>query len=144
MDIYLQWKDRKLMEKKVRCSEFHPVVNLFYLLGMLIITMSNMNPVLIAISFTASFFYMLNIDGIIHIKRIFIISLPILFFSVLIMPLFYHNGVTPLFYVNDMQVTLETVIYGVVMTFLLLAVMQLFFIWNKWISSEKFLYLFQL
>lgn len=130
------------MEKKVRCSEFHPVVNLFYLLGMLIITMSNMNPVLIAISFTASFFYMLNIDGIIHIKRIFIISLPILFFSVLIMPLFYHNGVTPLFYVNDMQVTLETVIYGVVMTFLLLAVMQLFFIWNKWISSEKFLYLF--
>ena len=130
------------MEKSIKCSEFHPVVNFCYILGMLLITMSNMNPVIIAISFISSFLYMIYINGAAHIKRIAFISIPILLFSVIIMPLFYHNGVTPLFYVNDMQVTLETVLYGVAMTFLLLAVMQLFFIWNKWISSEKFLYLF--
>lgn len=138
----MQWKGRKLMGKSIKCREFHPVVNFCYILGMLLITMSNMNPVIIAISFISSFLYMIYIDRAAHIKRIAFISIPILFFSVIIMPLFYHNGVTPLFYVNDMQVTLETVLYGVVMTFLLLAVMQLFFIWNKWISSEKFLYLF--
>ena len=130
------------MSKTIRCSEFHPVVNFCYILGMLLITMSNMNPVIIAISFISSFLYMIYIDGAAHIKRIAFISIPILLFSVIIMPLFYHNGVTPLFYVNDMQVTLEAVVYGISMTFLLLAVMQLFFIWNKWISSEKFLYLF--
>lgn len=130
------------MSKTIRCSEFHPVVNFCYILGMLLITMSNMNPVIIAVSFISSFLYMIYLDGVLHIKRIIFISLPILLFSVIIMPLFYHNGVTPLFYVNDMQVTLEAVLYGIVMTFLLLSVMQLFFIWNKWISSEKFLYLF--
>ena len=130
------------MSKTIRCSEFHPVVNFCYILGMLLITMSNMNPVIIAVSFISSFLYMIYIDGAAHIKRIAFISIPILLFSVIIMPLFYHNGVTPLFYVNDMQVTLEAVVYGISMTFLLLAVMQLFFIWNKWISSEKFLYLF--
>lgn len=138
----MQWKGRKLMEKSIKCSEFHPVVNLLYLIGMLMITMNNMNPVLIAVSFISSFLYMIYLDGVLHIKRIIFISLPILLFSVIIMPLFYHNGVTPLFYVNDMQVTLEAVLYGIVMTSLLLSVMQLFFIWNKWISSEKFLYLF--
>ena len=130
------------MSKTIRCSEFHPVVNFCFILGMLLITMSNMNPVIIAVSFISSFLYMIYIDGAAHIKRIAFISIPILLFSVIIMPLFYHNGVTPLFYVNDMQVTLEAVVYGISMTFLLLAVMQLFFIWNKWISSEKFLYLF--
>lgn len=130
------------MSKTIRCSEFHPVVNFCYILGMILITMSNMNPVIIAVSFISSFLYMIYLDGVLHIKRIIFISLPILLFSVIIMPLFYHNGVTPLFYVNDMQVTLEAVLYGIVMTFLLLSVMQLFFIWNKWISSEKFLYLF--
>lgn len=138
----MQWKGRKLMSKTIRCSEFHPVVNFCYILGMILITMSNMNPVIIAVSFISSFLYMIYIDGAAHIKRIAFISIPILLFSVIIMPLFYHNGVTPLFYVNDMQVTLEAVVYGISMTFLLLAVMQLFFIWNKWISSEKFLYLF--
>ena len=37
---------------------------------------------------------------------------PIMLFSVIILPIFNHNGVTPLFYVNDMAVTLENIIYG--------------------------------
>ena len=50
---------------------------------------------------------------------------PIMLFSVIILPIFNHNGVTPLFYVNDMAVTLENVIYGFFMTIMLMAVLTL-------------------
>lgn len=62
-------------------------------------------------------------------------------FSMVILPLFHHSGETPLFYINDMAVTMEAVVYGGVMTLLLLAVLLWLFVWNELMGQEKWLYL---
>ncbi len=148
MALYLQWKGRLLERRGYRMNErslfgqLHPIINICYLFLALFVTMITMNPVLICLSFVISLLYSSYLEGGFQVKRFFFLSLPIIFFSVVILPLFYHNGVTPLFYINDMQVTLEAVIYGVMMTLLLLAAIQWFFIWNIWIDSEKFIYIF--
>ena len=66
---------------------------------------------------------------------------PIILFSVIILPLFNHNGVTALFYVNDMAVTLENIIYGLFMTIMLMAVSLWFVTAGCMTDSEKILYI---
>lgn len=127
---------------KMAYASTHPVVCAGYVLLLLFLTMITMNPYLVVFSFLASFFYSCLAEQKFLGKRLMLSAVPILFFAVFLMPLFYHNGVTPLFYINDMAVTLETIRYGVVMSFLLLAVIQWFQVWNIWIDSERFLYLF--
>ena len=127
---------------KMAYAGTHPLVCAGYVLLLLFLTMITMNPCLVVLSFLTSFFYSCLAEQKFLGKRFMLSALPILFFSVFLMPVFYHNGVTPLFYINDMAVTLETVRYGVVMSLLLLAVIQWFQVWNIWIDSERFLYLF--
>lgn len=127
---------------KMRFEQIHPAVCALYLIGIMVITMLTMHPLLIFIAFMSSFFYMCHIERKILWRRTLFMALPIMFFSMIVMPLFYHNGVTPLFYINDMPVTLETILHGFAMSMLLVAVMQWFQVWNVWIDSEKFLYLF--
>lgn len=127
---------------KLAFEGLHPVVGAVYLVGMFVITMISMNPYLVVMSLLFSFFYNCLIAKKILWKRFFLTAGPILLFAVGIMPLFSHNGVTPIFYVNDMAVTLETIRYGLVMSGLLVAMLQWFQVWNVWIDSEKFIYLF--
>lgn len=127
---------------KMAYANTHPVVCAGYVFVLLFLTMITMNPCLVVVSFLASFFYSCLAEQKFLGKRLMLSALPILLFAVFIMPVFYHNGVTPLFYINDMAVTLETIRYGVVMSLLLLAVIQWFQVWNVWIDSERFLYLF--
>lgn len=127
---------------KMVYASTHPVVCAGYVIMLLFLTMVTMNPCLVVVSFLASFFYSCLAEQKFQGKQLILSALPILLFAVFIMPIFYHNGVTPLFYINDMAVTLETIRYGVVMSLLLLAVIQWFQVWNIWIDSERFLYLF--
>ena len=62
-------------------------------------------------------------------------------FTMGILPLFRHNGATPLFYINDMAVTRENILFGGMMTLLLLAVLQWFYVWNELFGAEKIMYL---
>lgn len=123
-------------------AKLHPVVIAVYLIGMFGITMCSMNPYIVGGSLFVSFFLSCLAEKAFLGKRLLGMAVPILFFAVGILPLFSHNGVTPLFYINDMPVTLETICYGVVMSGLLVAIGQWFQIWNVWIDSERFLYLF--
>ncbi len=120
----------------------HPVVLIIYLFGGMLITMLTMHPVLLAISIGISGFY----AGVLCGKKLWIqllwVMLPVLFFTVIILPLFSHNGITPLFYINDMPVTKESVSFGLVMSELLLGIFLWFRVANAIMDSEKILYLF--
>ena len=63
------------------------------------------------------------------------------FFLICIMPLFSHRGHTPIFFINDSPVTLESVIYGIVMTVMLLSAYQWLSVLSYFLDSEKLLYL---
>lgn len=128
--------------RKMVYEQLHPLVGAAYLIGIILITMLNMHPLLLALSFAGSFFYASYATGKMIWKRSLLMAMPFFFFSMVVMPLFYHNGVTPLFYINERQVTLETILHGFAMSVLLLSVIQWFQVWNLWIDSEKFLYLF--
>lgn len=119
----------------------HPVVLTIYLLGGMLITMLTLHPVLLGVSIGIAGLYAGILSGKEVWKRMLWVMLPVLFFTVIILPLFSHNGITPLFYINDMPVTLETVIFGLVMSELLLGIFLWFQVANALLDSEKILYL---
>lgn len=122
-------------------AKLHPSVIFGYLAAVLVMTMWNRHPWFILLSFGVSFFYAVYLCGRRICRRTIWCGLLILLFAAGILPLFYHNGVTPLYYVNGMAVTAESILYGIMMTFLLLSVLQWFFVWNELMGEEKILYL---
>lgn len=120
----------------------HPVVLTIYLAGGMLVTMLTMHPVLLGISIIIAGLYAGILSGKGVWKQMFWMMLSVLLFTVIILPLFSHNGITPLFYINDMPVTLESVIFGLVMSELLLGIFLWFQVANALLDSEKILYLF--
>lgn len=129
-------------QKKEEFIRLHPSVLLLYFLGNTLITIFTWHPVLLAVSFgmaavIGSFFIGRQIW-----KRICLLSIPLLFFSVVILPLFSHHGKTPLFYVNSQPVTGESICYGAAMSVMLVTVYLWLQIGSSVLDSEKTMVLF--
>ena len=122
-------------------ESFHPWVIFGYLAAVLAVTMSTMHPVMIVTSFVISLVYSLFLCGRVGWKRSVMTGLGVAVFTMGILPLFRHNGATPLFYINDMAVTRENILFCGMMTLLLLAVLQWFYVWNELFGAEKIMYL---
>ncbi len=120
----------------------HPWTNFIYIALVLVITMFTMNPVILAVSYVGSLVLGIYMQGSAFIKKNIMITIPVVIFSVLIQPIFNHSGVTPLFYINDNMVCLENIIYGAVISLLLIAVIQWCSVAASYLSSEKMMYLF--
>ena len=123
-------------------SRLHPLVNFIYLAGVVAITIISNNPIMLFIAFIASLIYSVILCGVGGVKRNLFLMIPIVVFTVIIQPLFSHNGSTPLYYINDNAVTLEMVLYGMTVSILLMSTIQWFSCYNVLITSDKFLYLF--
>ena len=126
--------------KKELLRELHPAVSMFYFVMLLIIIMFSLNPIVITVSFVISIISVLRHKGFKTLKTMTLFFIPIFLFSVILLPLFNHNGVTALFYINDMAVTLENIIYGLIMTMMLMGVSLYFVTAGCMIDSEKILY----
>ena len=120
----------------------HPWTNFIYIALVLVITMFTMNPVILAVSYVGSLVLGIYMQGGSFIKKNIMITIPVIIFSVLIQPIFNHSGVTPLFYINDNMVCLENIIYGAVISVLLISVIQWCSVAAGYLSSEKMMYLF--
>jgi energy-coupling factor transport system permease protein len=57
-------------------------------------------------------------------------------------PLFSHRGSHILFYLFDQPITLEAVLYGLMMMLVLLTIMIVFISYNYTMTTDKFMYLF--
>ena len=122
-------------------ESFHPWVIFGYLAAVLAVTMSTMHPVMIVTSFVISLVYSLFFCGRVVWKSSVMTGLGVAVFTMGLLPLFRHNGATPLFYINDMAVTRDNILFGGMMTLLLLAVLQWFYVWNELFGAEKIMYL---
>lgn len=123
-------------------KSLHPAVSVIYFIYILCITMFSLHPVILLLSLGMAIVSVVRLCGSRRLGQLFWIAVPMLLFSIVLLPLFNHNGVTPLFYINDMAVTLENVIYGCFMTVMVVAVTAWFFVAASVIDSEKMLYVF--
>lgn len=123
-------------------KSLHPAVSVIYFLFVLCITMFSLHPVILLLSLLMALLAVARMCGGRRLCQLLWIALPMLVFSVVLLPIFNHNGVTPLFYINDMAVTLENVVYGCFMTVMIVAVTAWFFVAGSVIDSEKMLYVF--
>ena len=126
-------------------SRCHPSINFFYFVLVLGFTMFVQHPAFLVISFVSATAYGIWLCGAAKILKInFLFTLPMLVIVALLNPLFNHYGVTPLLYLESSgnTVTLEAMVYGVVLGCVLFIVMLWFACYNRVMTSDKFIYLF--
>lgn len=136
------------MQDKVHAdafSECHPLLNFFYFGVVLVFTMFNQHPVFLGVSYAGAVAYSILLLGWKKtLKQSFLMTLPGLLIVALLNPMFNHYGVTMLYYIESSGnwVTLEALVYGIVLGAVMFVVIQWFSCYNKIMTSDKFIYLF--
>lgn len=126
-------------------SECHPLLNFFYFVVVLGFTMFNQHPVFLGISFLGAASYAVWLNGAKRtLKLNLFFTLPGLLIIALTNPMFNHYGVTTLFYLESSgnAVTLEALVYGLVLGCVMFIMIEWFSCYNRVMTSDKFIYLF--
>jgi energy-coupling factor transport system permease protein len=130
-------------EKRDVFASYHPIVNFLFFLLVLGITMFSQHPMVLIISFLAASSYAVLLKGLKKVAKFnFLFTLPAMIIVAFVNPAFNHYGVTPLFYLKTGAVTLEAVVYGVVLACNLFIIILWFTCYNEIMTSDKFIYLF--
>jgi len=124
-------------------TSFHPVVNLLYFTVVIGFSMFFMHPVTLAISLICASSYAIYLGGKKALRLGLIFMLPMLILTAALNPLFNHQGATILAYLpNGNPLTLESALYGIAASTMLITVIAWFSCVNAVISSDKIVYLF--
>lgn len=126
-------------------SGCHPILNFFYFGTVLTFTMFVQHPVFLLISFVGAVIYGVVLNGWKRVLRMNLLgTLPGLLIVTLLNPAFNHYGVTPLLYLENSGnwVTLEALVYGLVLGSILFIMILWFSCYNHVMTSDKFIYLF--
>lgn len=130
------------MEKDV-FSTYHPIVNFVFFCAVIAFTMIFMNPVCLVISCIASLAYSIRLNGIKQVKFNLKYMLPLMLVTALINPAFNHSGVTIIAYLpTGNALTLESIIYGIAASVMLVSAVNWFSCWNSVMTTDKMTYLF--
>lgn len=119
---------------------YHPVVNLTYFIFVIGFSCFLMHPICLAVSFAFALLYSFLLQQ----KPAFgAYLLPMMLLTVLINPLFNHQGVTVLAYLpGGNPLTLESVVYGVAAAGMVGSVICWFSCFNVVMTSDKMISLF--
>ncbi|MBR4890475.1 MAG: energy-coupling factor transporter transmembrane protein EcfT [Clostridia bacterium] len=124
-------------------KKYHPLINLIYFIFVIGFSMFFLNPVCLLISFFASVFYSFVLNGKRNIKFFLLFLLPMAVLTMLINPIFNHEGVTVLAYLpNGNPLTMESFVYGFAAGIMLISVISWFSCFNSILTSDKVIYLF--
>lgn len=121
-------------------KNINPIALTIYFLLVTIIPMLCLNPVCLMLLFLCAAFL-----RIIYSKSFFkeiAFYLVLLIILAIINPIFSHRGNTVLFVLNDMPITLEASVYGVVSATMIISVLICFSTYSDIMTSDKLLYLF--
>ena len=147
-DLYINEKEFKIDHSAENFmidtfSLYHPFVNFFYFCVVLLFSMFNQHPVFLGISYAGAFSYAVLLNGWKKTaKQSFLFTLPCLTIIALMNPLFNHYGVTMLYYVESSGnwITLESLVYGIVLGAVMFVVIQWFSCYNEIMTTDKFIY----
>lgn len=124
-------------------STYHPAVNFFYFALVLAFSMVLMHPAALVISLCVSFAWSVYLGGRKALRFGLVGMLPLLLLTALINPAFNHEGATILAYLpSGNPLTLESIVYGVAASAMLITVFFWFSCYNRIMTSDKFVYLF--
>lgn len=121
---------------------YHPAIQFLYYLMIVCFGMISMHPVVLFASLLGAFLFF---GALSHMKSLILeLIFSILLFLVLAVfnPLFTHNGETILFFMNDNAITLEAMIYGGMMSLLLVGILMWCRCYGQILTTDKWLYLF--
>ena len=122
---------------------FHPAINLLYFVAVIGFAMFFTHPVCLALSLICAFSYSAYINGRKALRFTLVYMLPMLIVTALLNPMFNHAGGTILAYLpNGNPLTLESVLFGVAASTMLITVILWFTCFNEVMTSDKFVYLF--
>lgn len=133
---------RTALRRLPEFARLHPAVNFIYIAAVLTVSMLTLNPWILGISFTVSFFLGIFYNGRKMLVRNLMTEVPVFLFTVLIQPLFSRSGATPLFYINENAVTLEAYLYGIAIAVLLISMIQWCSCAHSLFTADKLMYLF--
>ena len=123
-------------------SRCHPVVNLIYFGLVISFSMIFMHPVCLSISLFCAFAYAVYLKGR-EMLKLMAFCIPLMIFTAALNPLFSHAGQTVLaFLPSGNPLTLESVMYGVAASVMLVSVICWFSCVNAVMSSDKLVFLF--
>jgi len=121
---------------------FHPAVNMLYFACVIGFSMFFMHPINLAISLICAFAYAIYLNGKRAIKFGLFFMLPMMLMTAILNPLFNHQGVTILAYLpNGNPLTLESIMFGIAASVVLVTVIAWFSCFNSVMTSDKFVYL---
>lgn len=125
-------------------TQVHPGINFLYYALVLGIGMFCLHPVILLISLASGLAYGIRLKGWREMLGfLFKFLLPGMIVVALVNPAFNHYGVTPLLYLeNGNAVTLEAILYGLVLAMVLGVSLIWFSTYNLVMTSDKFIYLF--
>lgn len=124
-------------------KSYHPIVNMIYFLFVLVFSCAILQPICLGISLACTVSYALVTGGRKNLKFLCLYALPVMFITAIVNPLFNHRGMTVLAYFsNGNPLTLESIVYGVVMAVMLCSVLCIFSAYNKIMTSDKFISIF--
>lgn len=123
-------------------ATYHPAVCFGFFCAVIGIGMFMIHPVFLGIGTAAAAAFGIITGGKGTVKFALCFLLPMIIIIAVINPLVNHSGMTILFYTKYSYITLESVIYGLLMGLMLASVMLWFSSYNKVMTSDKFTFLF--
>lgn len=121
---------------------FHPITNFIYFAFVILFTIFFMNPICLIISFVSALGYSLILEGK-KVLKFILWMLPVAIIAVLVNVLFNHEGTTILrYFESGNPLTLESIMYGIASSIMILNVIMWFNLSNKIITTDKILYMF--
>ena len=121
-------------------ESYHPLINVIYFTGILVLLLFCDNPVILALWILFSILFLSCHRKKTEICKIITGILILICGMACINPMISHNGVTILFFIYGKAVTLESAIYGGYIGLLLSSMMLWGSCLNQVISSDKFIY----
>lgn len=120
----------------------HPLVNFAFFVAVLGMSMFCLHPLILGISLVSAIVYGVVLRGWRHVAKLLgVFIIPGVIVVAILNPAFNHNGVTLLFTMNDgNSVTLEAIVYGVVLAATLAVTTCWFVCVNAVLTRDKFVY----
>lgn len=124
-------------------KKYHPISNILYFVSMLVFALLFKHPATVTTCFFSTMIYYIILCRKNAVKTIVFFILPMILFVVFFNALFSHYGITPLYTLkNGNNITLESIIYGLILGIITVSIIMLFFCYNEVVTTDKFLHLF--
>lgn len=121
---------------------YHPAVQFFYYVCIVCFVMISMHPIILAASMVGAFLFFGALNGVKACISELFFAILLCFVLALFNPLFSHNGETILFFMNDNPITLESILYGGMMSLMVVSILIWCRCYSQILTTDKWLYLF--